>query len=120
MENKVEEIINYLTNKVGLTVTQIAEEIGMPRTRMYYRMKSMGDKHHEDLAKKLLEKYSEHFPGGEVPLEPKHESQLSIQLRYIESLETSLRDARAERDRYRDENEKLIKELKELIRKKNE
>lgn len=112
---QLDELVKYLTYDIGKTVGEIADEIEIGRTTFYRIMKGENSGKRSSLARKLLEKYPEHFPNGQVPQRNSTAGPAEIQLRYIEMLEKSLAKSNAELDQLKTENAELLREIKRLI-----
>ncbi len=124
-ENDLESVIKFLRDEKGLKINDIIDAVGLINSRPYfYEMR--GGKKKPFQKKLLLEKIKtalpEHFQqDGANPIESERQNKASnvsgpgIELRYIELLEKSVEEIRAERDKLKSENESLVREIREMM-----
>ena len=110
-QEKLDQVIEYLTGPKALKVQELQKALGIDRGEWYSWQRSTNLYRREQLAEKLIQAFPQFFPNGEMPFSAEEPKQ-DLELRYIEMLEKSVEELRAERDRLKLENQTLLRELK--------
>jgi hypothetical protein len=122
----LDAVINYLTGPVNLQVNDLVKALDIERSYYYSWRRSTKRDRRNELSKRLVALFSEHFSDGQIPSqayngvhpgEPVAERSASLvsERKYIELLEKTVEDLRSERDRLRQEVETLLRDLKEGV-----
>jgi hypothetical protein len=121
----LEEVIHYLTGPVRLQVNELIKALGLTRTLYYSWRRSTSQTRRDALAKRLIALFPENFLDGQIPPPPYNSHPLGFRLgpeatppwksKYIELLELTVKDLRAERDLLRQVKKTLLHELKEDV-----
>jgi hypothetical protein len=121
----LEAVINYLTGPVDLQIYDLIKALGIERSYFYSWRRSTKRDRRTDMAQRLIALFSQHFPDGEIPSQaysgsgvakaPDQPTTSASERKYIELLEKTVEDLRAERDRLRQEVETLLREVKDGV-----
>ena len=118
-ENDLESVIEFLRTEKGLKMNDIIEAVGLTKSRPHFYDMRSGKKPFQKklLLDKIKAALPEHFTAA-PPKKPANEPNAgsAIEIRYIELLEKSVEEIRAERDKLKMENEKLVREIRDLLK----
>ncbi len=96
----------------GISVKNIYDQLGMERGTFESKRNAKKAASKEELAAQIQEAFRDRLTGTVG-------QSISIEEKYVQALEASVSDLRAERDRLREENLKLLEEIKLIQRKQS-
>ncbi len=114
----IEENLNHLTNKKGITIVEIRERLGLDHGAFYSWRRSTKKARREELAEQIFNAFKEDFEkdweNESNPEATKTDNQ--VEKKYIKLLEKNIEEIREDRDKMREENEKLLGQLVEEMK----
>jgi len=112
MELDVEKTIEYLNGNRGIKMKEMQERLGVDRGGFLSWRRSSNKGRREEMAKKLQEAFPEMFTEGI----PAPETDASVDKKYMNLLEKSLKEAEEEKLRLKRQVDDLIEEIKKLTK----
>lgn len=113
----VEKVIEYLKKEKGVTHTEIAKNLGVPRENMYAWKKSTNPQRLDELAQKLIETHREYLPEDLEKFKVEEEPEKKpFEEKYQRLLEMTVEELKEELKKLRKHVDSLTEQLLEALR----
>lgn len=113
----IEANLNHLTNKKGITIVEIREKLGLDHGAFYSWRRSTKKARREELAEQIFNAFKADFEDLENEDNQEENTNSSqTERKYIKLLEKNIAEIREDRDKMREENERLMTEVVEEMK----